>query len=131
VACSQVLAPQLEGKAFQSHGSYFIHNKKLYCFAKLVPFTGSMNAFELSTDGKQWKDQGIATANNSTFWPMDEPQRMKNGQWIMAGLTGADEKLPAIAIADDENILNAQIQELPISEFKDLGETTRITEGDE
>lgn len=112
------LAPQLEGEAFQSHGSYFNHNGKLYFFAKLGPFTGPMKAFALQADGKTWKDLGLATLKGATFWPMDAPQQMKNGQWIMGGLGGKSGKFPAVAIANDDNILTWEVKLLPTKIFK-------------
>ena len=127
----QTLAPQLEGEPFHSHGTFLVHDKKLYFFAKLGPFTGPTKVFELGAEGKSWKDLGLATIDGATFWPMDEPQRMGNGQWIMGGLGGESGKFPAVAMASDDNILKWEVKELPIGEFKGFGETTVITKGDE
>lgn len=126
----RTLAPQLGGEAFHSHGSFLIHKKKLYFFAKHGPFSGPAKVFKFGPDGKSWKDLGLAT-NDATFWPMDEAQQMGNGQWIMGGLGGKSGKLPAVAVANDDNILEWEIRELPIKEFKGFGETTVITKGNE
>lgn len=125
------LAPQIEGETFHSHGSYLNHNGSLYFFAKLGPFTGPTKAFKLDTDGTSWKGLGIVTNNNATFWPMDAPQQMANGQWIMGGLGGKTGKFPAVAIANDDNILKWKVTLLPKGEFKGFGETTVITKGNE
>jgi hypothetical protein len=127
----RILAPQLDGGAFHSHGSYLIHNEKLYFFAKLGPFTGPTKVFELGTDGKSWSDRGLATANGVAFWPMDSPQQLNNGQWIMGGLGGKNGHYPAVAIASDDNILKWEVKRLPVRKFNGYGETTVITKGDE
>ncbi len=126
------LAPQTEGETFHSHGSYLNHRGTLYFFAKLGPFNGPTKAFQLGKDGTTWKDLGIVTKNKATFWPMDEPQQMANGQWIMGGLGGKTGKFPAVAIANDDDILQWKVRLLPMGEgFKGFGETAVITKGNE
>ncbi|MDF1738177.1 MAG: exo-alpha-sialidase [Verrucomicrobiales bacterium] len=126
------LAPQTEGETFHSHGSYLDHKGTLYFFAKLGPFNGPTKAFKLEAGGTAWTDLGIVTKDKATFWPMDEPQQMENGQWIMGGLGGKTGKFPAVAIANDDNLLQWEVILLPKGEgFKGFGETTVITKGNE
>lgn len=125
------LAPQLDGEVFHSHGSYLVHDETLYFFAKQGPFNGPTKAFKLDAEGASWKDLGIVTNNDATFWPMDAPQQMANGQWIMGGLGGETGKFPAVAIANDDNILKWEVTLLPKGEFRGFGETTVITKGNE
>ena len=128
---SPPLAPQTEGETFHSHGSYLEHKGNLYFFAKRGPFNGPAKAFQLDADGTTWKDLGIVSNNDATFWPMDEPQQMANGQWIMGGLGGETGKFPAVAIANDDDILTWKVTLLPRGDFKGFGETTVITKGNE
>ncbi len=127
----RILAPQLDGGAFQSHGSYMNHKGTLYFFGKLGPFTGPAKGFVLGADGKSWEDKGVVTVDGATFWPMDTPQQMENGQWIMGGLGGEGGKFPAVAIADDESILKWNVKLLPKLKFRGFGETTVITKENE
>lgn len=122
-----VLAPPLEdGTHYHSHGSYHQHDGTLYFLAKRGPHRGGpTKAFLLSDDGRTWVDKGVVTIDQATFWPMDTPQPMANGDWIMGGCSGKDGKKAAVAIAEGGNPLAWQVQELP-GQSLGYGETTVI-----
>jgi hypothetical protein len=87
--------------------------------------------FVLSDGGQKWEDRGAVTVDNSTFWPMDTPQPIGDGQWIMGGLGGPGGKRPAVAVAHQDNLHEWKVCMLPLKSktdrFKGYGETTVIT----
>lgn len=125
----QVLAPALKGKKFHSHGSYHPHDGKLYFLAKRGPWTdGHAKVFELNQDTGTWTERGAATIDEATFWPMDTPMPLDNGNWIMGGLSGENGRKAAVAIAKDGNPNAWVVQTLP-GPSEGFGETTVITRG--
>lgn len=94
-----------EGNIGVSHGVFLSHGGKLWAF--MGAFYDNFQrthtrSYLLNESSGQWEPQGIVI--NKGFWPMQEPQRMADGNWIMAGFrvaNGLDVKgnLPAVAIS--------------------------------
>lgn len=127
----RVLAPQLTGGAFHSHGSYFEHDGRLLFFAKRGPWQGPAVAFELSADGTGWTLLGPVTAENEPFWPMDAPTPLPGGRLAMGGLSGDDGKTGAVAFASGNDPLAWSVTTLPIPEKPGVQETTLLASGEE
>ena len=47
------------------------------------------------------------------FWPMQEPQQLANGNWIMAGFRVGGGNPAAVAISDGDDLLSWQLIPLP------------------
>lgn len=98
-----------EGNLGVSHGVFLSHGGKLWAF--MGAFYDNFQrthtrAYWLNETSGKWEPQGVVL--DQGFWPMQEPQRMADGNWIMAGFRVANGfsrtgNLPAIAIsqADD------------------------------
>ena len=121
-----------EGPVGVSHGAFLSHKGTLWAFHGA--YTGTMKgvhtrAYVLDETTQQWQPKG--TVIEGGFWPMQEPQKMEDGNWIMAGLkVGAgDPAVVAISHGEDFN----QWEVVPIPQAKDLkkmwGESTVIVNG--
>ncbi len=98
-----------EGNLGVSHGVFLSHGGKLWAFmgAFFDNFQRThTRGYLLNETSGKWEPQGVMLDHG--FWPMQEPQRMADGNWIMAGfrvangfaLTG---NLPAIAISHGDD----------------------------
>ena len=98
-----------EGNLGASHGVFLSHGGKLWAFMGAFydnfQRTHTRGYLLNETSGK-WEPQGVVL--DQGFWPMQEPQRMSDGNWIMSGFrvaNGLEVKghLPAIAISRGDN----------------------------
>ncbi len=121
-----------DGPVGVSHGAFLSHGGTLWAFHGA--YTGTMQgvhtrAYVLDETTEQWQPKG--TVIEGGFWPMQEPQKMEDGNWIMAGLkVGAGD--PAIvAISHGEDLTKWDV--VPIPQAKELkkmwGESTVIVNG--
>jgi len=120
-----------------SHGVFLSHSGRLWAF---------MGAFEdrfqkthtrgylLDEQTGAWQPRGVVVENG--FWPMQEPQRMADGNWIMAGFRvatgyGVVGHLPAVAISKGDDFTAWDL--VVIETAPDLGdvwgESTVIVDG--
>ena len=119
-----------------SHGVLLNHKGRLWAFQGA--FFGRMRdvhtrAYVLNDKTDVWEKKGTVIADG--FWPMQEPQRMENGNWIMAGLKvtdgyGGPNDPAAVAISHGDNLLKWDL--VPIPKPPDLemwGESTVILDG--
>ncbi len=88
---------------------------------------------EASGSPGTWVSRGIAATG---FWPCDEPKRMSNGNWIMAGMDipdGPKWAWPAVAISHGDDLTQWDTVRLPLAEhLRDIwGESSVIVEPDE
>jgi len=98
-----------EGNLGVSHGVFLSHD------GRLRAFMGSFydrfqkthtRAYVLDEATGEWKPEGVVVENG--FWPMQEPQKMADGNWIMAGCRvangyGVVGHLPAVAISNGDD----------------------------
>jgi hypothetical protein len=94
-----------EGNLGVSHGVFLSHGGTLWAF--MGGFYDKFRkthtrAYVLDEATGVWETRGVVVDNG--FWPMQEPQPMADGNWIMAGFrvaNGYDVKgdLPAVAIS--------------------------------
>jgi hypothetical protein len=126
-----------EGNLGVSHGVFLSHGGNLWAFmgAFYDHFQRThTRAYLLDETTGQWQAKG--TVLNDGFWPMQEPQKMADGNWIMAGFRvakGYDAKghLPAVAISkgDDFTKWNLVAIEAAPGLGNVWGESTVIVEG--
>lgn len=126
-----------DGEFSRSHGVYLSRNDELWFFCPKAKYEKiesypdiRMEAYLLGEDGS-YKNMGVVT--DSKFWPMCNPFRMKNGNYIMAGLSADDVAYgkAAVAVSDGENMLKWEVTELESSDFSYLwGESTVLDFGE-
>ena len=125
-----------EGPVGVSHGSFLSHDGKLWAF--MGAYTGTMQgihtrAYRLNETSATF--EALGTVIEGGFWPMQEPLRMDDGNWIMAGITAGvyDEKgthPAAVAISRGDDFTKWDL--VPIAPAPGLpmwGESTVIVEG--
>lgn len=119
-----------------SHGVFLRHDERLWAFHGA--FTGRMKqihtrAYILDGGDKSWRKLGVVAADG--FWPMQEPQPMEDGNWIMAGLIvdegiGRSNNPAGVAISDGDDFTEWNVVRIPRPHAIDMwGESTVIVRG--
>lgn len=121
-----------------SHGVFLSHEGEFWAF--MGSYTGTMvgihtRAYRLNDATGEFQKLGVVIEGG--FWPMQEPIRMDDGNWIMAGIsaggdTPAGGKHPAaVAISHGDDLLKWDL--VLISQVPGLGkvwgESTIIVDG--
>lgn len=119
-----------------SHGVFCSKLGTLWAFQGA--FHGDMQkvhtrAYRLNEADGTWSPEGIIIQDG--FWPMQEPQQMTNGNWIIAGIQvangfgGTDDPV-AVAISNDDDFTRWQVHVIPKPAEMDMwGESTVILDG--
>jgi len=117
-----------------SHGVFLSHERTLWAF--LSSFTGPrrdtrMQAYVLDEQAGRWERRPITIGKG--FWPMAEPLKMDDGNWIMAGITVASKYPAAVAISHGDDLANWEVVEIPQAEAlgRMWGESAVIVESAE
>lgn len=126
-----------EGNLGVSHGVFLSHAGRLWAFqgAFYDRFQRThTRAYTLNETTGAWEAHGIVIDNG--FWPMQEPQRMADGNWIMAGariskgydFTGDP---PAVAISHGDDFTKWDLIVIPVARGLGSvwGESTVIVDG--
>jgi hypothetical protein len=98
-----------EGNLGVSHGVFLSHAGRLWAFmgAFYDQFQKThTRAYVLDEAKGAWEPRGVVVENG--FWPMQEPQKMADGNWIIAGFRVAKGydvagNLPAVAISNGDD----------------------------
>ncbi|MCB1085962.1 MAG: exo-alpha-sialidase [Verrucomicrobiae bacterium] len=125
-----------EGPVGVSHGAFLSHAGRLWAF--MGAYTGTMEgihtrAYRLDEETGGWESLGSVIRGG--FWPMQEPVRMDDGNWIMAGIAAGvyDEKgthPAAVAISHGEDFLKWDLVTIPpMAGLPMWGESTVVVEG--
>lgn len=121
-----------------SHGVFLLHHDRLWAFH------GSFNdrmqevhtrAYLRNDQTGRWEPKGVVAEDG--FWPMQEPLKMEDGNWIMAGISvnnglGGPDDPAAVAISHGDDLTRWDVVGIP--KPKDLqmwGESTVIVAGGE
>ena len=120
-----------------SHGILFNHGGELWAFQGA--FTGSrkdvhMKAYLWNEAKQQWEDKGKVAGDG--FWPLQEPQQMDNGEWIIGGASlgvtnppvVGERNPPAVAICKDGDFTHWEVVRIP-TDAKVWGESGVIIDG--
>ena len=120
-----------------SHGVFLSHGGTLWAFmgAFYDAFQKThTQAYALDEATGAWEPRGVVVENG--FWPMQEPLKMADGNWIMAGFrvaSGYDVKgnLPAVAISRGDDFTSWDMVVIPAApDLGDIwGESTVIVDG--
>jgi len=112
-----------------SHGVFLSHEGTLWAFQGA--FYNIMErihtrAYTLDEATDQWQAKGVVV--DGGFWPMQEPLRMDDGNWIMSGFAGG---LPGVAISQGDDLTKWDLVVIPkdASVGKIWGESTVIVQG--
>lgn len=104
-----------------SHGVFVSHNDKLWAFHGA--YYGKMKdiharAYTLDEKSGEWEPQGVVVRNG--FWPLNQPVKMQDGNWIMAGISagvyGAGLFPAAVAISYGDDFSKWDYVEIPVGE---------------
>lgn len=100
-----------------SHGVFLSHRDRLWAF--LASFTAprrdtKVRVYVLDERANRWDRHRIVVSEG--FWPMAEPLKMDDGNWIMAGITVAGKYPAAVAISHGEDLADWEVVEIPQAE---------------
>lgn len=103
-----------------SHGVFLAFQGRLWAFHGA--YSGTMQkvhtrAYLLDETSGTWQGRGTVIAGG--FWPLGEPQRMANGNWIMAGIRVGQGHPAAVAISRGDDLLKWDLVVIPAA--ADLG----------
>ena len=130
-----------EGNLAVSHGVFLSHGGRLWAFMgafyahERLYHRVHARAYELNETTGAWEPRGAIV--DGGFWPMQEPQKMPDGNWIMAGFRiggsfGEAGNLPAVAISKGDDFTKWEMVVIPAAQgvARNLwGESTIIVEG--
>jgi hypothetical protein len=126
-----------EGNLGVSHGVFLSHADKLWAFqgAFYDKFQRThTRAYLLNETTGQWQAKGVVL--DGGFWPMQEPRKMDDGNWIMSGARiskGYDFSgdPPAVAISHGDDFTHWDLVVLPVDRgLRNVwGESTVIVNG--
>ncbi len=115
-----------------SHGVFHSDGEKLWAF--MGAFYGKRQdvhtrAYVLNEETGSWEFQGRVIGDG--FWPMEEPTRMSNGNWIIGGLKVGDGNPAAVAISRGNDLTQWDVKAIPkpTSIQKMWGESTTLVRG--
>lgn len=119
-----------------SHGSFLSHQGKLWAF--MGAYTGFMKdihtrAYVLDESTQTWQPKG--TVIEGGFWPMQEPLKMQDGNWIMAGIRVGKYLSPpanpaAVAISHGDDLTKWDLVVIPVPDGLNMwGESTVFVSG--
>lgn len=128
------IAPTDPGVGF-SHGVLLSHGDALWAFVAVFTAryqTIETRAYALDEATGQWTPKGTVIKNG--FWPLQEPIKMEDGNWIMSGLGRVQGKAlhqmpPAVAISHGGDLTQWDLVMLEIPADKVWGESTVIADG--
>jgi hypothetical protein len=122
----------------RSHGVFLSHEGQLWAFLGRFGekyLNTRAEAFQLdeSADPQVWESKGVVVDH---FWPCDEPRRMDDGNWIMAGMdveNGGAWAQPAVAISHGDDFTKWDLVRVPVDDSmsKIWGESTVIVAPEE
>jgi len=119
-----------------SHGVFLSRGGELWSFhgafygSKLMDPAAKVHtrAYKLNEATGSWESKG--TVIEGGFWPMQEPQKMDDGNWIMSGLRVGDGHPAAVAISHGDDLTRWDLVVIPKSAPVTMwGESAVIVDG--
>jgi hypothetical protein len=113
-----------------SHGVFLSHAGRLWAF--MGAFHGAMKdvharAYVFDESTLTWNRKGTVVGGG--FWPLQEPLRMDDGNWIMAGIRVGAGNPAAVAISHGDDFLTWDLVVIPSEETNMWGESTVYVQG--
>lgn len=103
-----------------SHGVFLSHSDKLWAFHGA--YHNKMQnihtrAYSLNEETGKWVKHGVVIRNG--FWPMNQPMQMKDGSWIMSGISAgpySNKRVfpAAVAISHGDDFTKWDLVEIPV-----------------
>ena len=110
------------GELWAFHGAFHNRMQKLHT-----------RAFVFDQASQTWQPQGIVAEDG--FWPLQEPIKMDDGNWIMAGISvaggyGGPDDPAAVAISHGDDLTKWDVVSIPKPKNLNMwGESTVIVDG--
>ena len=119
---SPVVMDAGEGDLAVSHGVFLSHQSKLWAFMGAFYAHTRLyhrvhtRAYILNETSGKWEPRGAVLEGG--FWPMQEPLKMSDGNWIMSGFRidshfGGPGNLPALAISQGDDFTKWDLVVIP------------------
>ena len=119
---SPVIMDAGEGDLGVSHGVFHSHQGKLWAFMGAFYAHTQLyhrvhtRAYTLNETSGQWEARGAVLEGG--FWPMQEPQKMPDGNWLMSGFRigaqyGQPGNFPAVAISHGDDFTKWDLVVIP------------------
>ncbi|MGB8169412.1 MAG: exo-alpha-sialidase, partial [Chthoniobacteraceae bacterium] len=120
-----------------SHGVFLSRGDELWAFHgsfygnKLTDIASSKvhtRAYRLNETSNIWESKG--TVIEGGFWPMQEPLKMRDGNWIMSGISVGNGHCAAVAISHGEDLAKWDLVVIPKPANQTMwGESTIVVDG--
>ena len=104
-----------------SHGVFLVHQGALWAFQGA--YYGKMKrihtrAYRLNEKTGKWEKQGVVVKDG--FWPMNQPEKMADGNWIMPGFAAGPYSNKgifhaAVAISHGNNLTKWDFVKIPVA----------------
>ncbi len=104
-----------------SHGVFLVHQDALWAFQGA--YYGKMKrihtrAYRLNEKTGKWEKQGVVVKDG--FWPMNQPEKMADGNWIMPGFAAGPYSNKgifhaAVAISHGNNLTKWDFVKIPVA----------------
>jgi hypothetical protein len=104
-----------------SHGVFLVHQGTLWAFQGA--YYGKMKrihtrAYRLNQKTGKWEKHGVVVKDG--FWPMNQPEKMADGNWIMPGLAAGPYSNKgifhaAVAISHGNNLTKWDFVKIPVA----------------
>ena len=111
-----------------SHGAFASHDGRLWAFQgayRGVLKDVHTRAYVFDSAKDEWQPKG--TVIESGFWPMQQPIRMDDGHWIMAGLKVGNGNPAVVAISHGDDFTKWDVIAIPTAKDRKMwGESTVI-----
>ena len=119
-----------QGNMGISHGVFLSHDGRLWSFNGA--FYGKIGkvhtrAFRLNEETSEWEPMGVVVKDG--FWPLQEPIKMADGNWIMSGARVGDGNPAAVAISHGDDLMKWDLVVIPKAVDRMWGESSVIVEG--
>ena len=108
LAISHGVFASVDGTLWAFHGAYYNRMERIHT-----------RAYSLDASTGRWTQHGVVVRDG--FWPMNQPVRMADGNWIMPGLSGgrysSDRVFPAaVAISHGDDMTQWDYVPIPVGE---------------
>ncbi len=115
-----------------SHGVFLSRGEKLWVFMGAFHDTRKRvhtRAYSFDEESNEWRPRGVVVEGG--FWPMQQPVKMADGNWLMAGFIVGQGNPAAVAISDGDDLLKWDLVVIPkgAGVGRMWGESTVIAHG--
>jgi len=110
-----------------SHGVFLSANDQLWAFhgafGEKLSVDTHMRGYVFNAEDGSWRPLGRLLDG---FWPLQEPLRMEDGNWIMSGVRSGDGNPAAVAISHGDDLTRWDLVAIPKASGRMWGESSVI-----